>query len=101
MDWVHPEDENRKFIIEYSLADGQVLVQELKIPNSGFIAGRFLKPMLLPKPGSNPDNPDFYTPADFDIGKLMCVSSITLLYCIIICVIISLQQFCLALKEEF
>lgn len=69
MDWVHPEDENRKFIIEYSLANGQILIQELKIPNSGFIAGRFLKPMLLPKPDSNPNNPDFYTPADFDIGK--------------------------------
>lgn len=69
MDWVHPEDEHRQFLIEYNLADGQTLIQEVKIPNSGFIAGRFLKPMLMPKPGTNPDNPEYFTPADFKIGR--------------------------------
>uniref|UniRef100_A0A1B6DLI7 DM10 domain-containing protein n=1 Tax=Clastoptera arizonana TaxID=38151 RepID=A0A1B6DLI7_9HEMI len=73
MDWVHPEDEHRRFMIEYFLADGQTLIQEVKIPNSGFIAGRFLKPMLLPKPQTNPDNPEFYTPSDFLIGSIIDV----------------------------
>lgn len=73
MDWVHPEDKNRQFTIEYNLATGEVLVQELKVPNSGFVAGRFLKPMCLPKPHSLPDNPQFYTPADFNIGDSFCI----------------------------
>uniref|UniRef100_A0A1B6KML1 DM10 domain-containing protein n=1 Tax=Graphocephala atropunctata TaxID=36148 RepID=A0A1B6KML1_9HEMI len=73
MDWVHPEDKERQFTIEYNLANGEVLVQELKVPNSGFIAGRFLKAMCLSKPGSDPDNPEFYTPADFNVGSIVNV----------------------------
>lgn len=73
MDWVHPEDKDRQFTIEYNLATGEVLVQELKVPNSGFVAGRFLKPICLPKPHSLPDNPQFYTPADFNIGDSFCI----------------------------
>ncbi|XP_054267316.1 EF-hand domain-containing protein 1-like [Macrosteles quadrilineatus] len=73
LDWVHPEDKDRQFMIEYNLANGEVLVQELKVPNSGFVAGRFLRPMCLPKPGSNPDNPQFYTPGDFNIGSIVDV----------------------------
>jgi len=73
LDWVHPEDKERQFTIEYNLGTGEVLVQELKVPNSGFVAGRFLRPMRLPKPGSTTDNPDFYTPADFNIGSIVDV----------------------------
>lgn len=73
MDWVHPEDKERQFTIEYNLSTSEVLIQELKVPNSGFIAGRFLKPMCLPKPGANPDNPDLYTPADFNVGSIVDV----------------------------
>lgn len=69
MDWVHPEDKDRQFTLEYNLANGEVMIQELKVPNSGFVAGRFLKPMCLPKPNSCSDNPDLYTPTDFNIGQ--------------------------------
>lgn len=73
MDWVHPEDKERQFTIEYNLSTSEVLIQELKVPNSGFVAGRFLKPMCLPKPGSSPDNPELYTPTDFNVGAIIDV----------------------------
>jgi hypothetical protein len=69
MAYVHPEDENRKFIIEYRLRDATTLIHEMKIRNSGFTGGLFLKPTLIPKPNTDPGNPVYYSPTDFKIGK--------------------------------
>ncbi|XP_071443062.1 EF-hand domain-containing protein 1-like isoform X2 [Hetaerina americana] len=71
LDWVHPEDQDRSFIISYSLADGKVQIQELANHNTGLKGGRFLKAMLLPKHNTNPNHPEYYTPADFGIGSVV------------------------------
>lgn len=67
-DWVHPEDSIREFILLYSLSHGSIQILEPKIRNSGILGGKFLRDMLLPKPNTDPQNPDYYTPADFYIG---------------------------------
>jgi len=73
MDYIHPEDAKRKFLIEYRLSDGCMSVNEEKIQNLGYRGGRFLKFMLVPKPGTDPRNPEYYTPADFNIGSVVNV----------------------------
>ncbi|XP_030757302.1 uncharacterized protein LOC115883129 [Sitophilus oryzae] len=75
MDAVHPEDTVRRFILSYSLADGSCMIQEPPIRNSGIIGGKYLRSTLLVKPGSDPLNPDLYTPVDFYIGALIVVYS--------------------------
>ena len=39
--------------------------------NAGIIGGKFLERTRATKPGSSVDNPEFYTPADFQIGALI------------------------------
>lgn len=68
MDSVHPEDQERDFILEYDLGEGTVLIQELEKRNSGRREGCFLRATLVPKPGTERDNPSYYTPQDFFIG---------------------------------
>jgi hypothetical protein len=65
MDVVYPEDEGRKFILEYSLADGMIRIIELACRNSGRIPGLFLNWIYVPKP----DDSEYYTPNDFRIGS--------------------------------
>lgn len=73
MDAVHPEDENRDFILEYNLSDGSIQISENEKRNSGRRGGLFLSRTLIPKPGSDKDNPNYYTPEDFYIGvKINC-----------------------------
>nr|XP_023021361.1 EF-hand domain-containing protein 1-like [Leptinotarsa decemlineata] len=73
MDAVHPEDTIRRFLLSYSLADSTCSIQEPPIKNSGIIGGKYLRSTLLVKPGSDPLNPDYYTPADFYIGAIITV----------------------------
>nr|CAD7450862.1 unnamed protein product [Timema bartmani] len=73
LDWVHPEDKDRKFIILYSLSNCHLSIMEPPIRNSGIIGGRFLSPTLVPKPGTDPSNPEYYTPADIYIGAVLVV----------------------------
>ncbi|KAG5888287.1 hypothetical protein JTB14_006674 [Gonioctena quinquepunctata] len=73
MDAVHPEDSIRRFLLSYSLADSTCLIMEPPIKNSGIIGGKYLRSTLLVKPGSDPLNPDYYTPADFYIGATITV----------------------------
>ncbi|XP_022194129.2 EF-hand domain-containing protein 1 [Nilaparvata lugens] len=74
MDWVHPEDKDRDFIIEYFLANSHILITELPKHNSGIKGGKFLSSMLLPKPGCfHSDNPEYYSPADFGLGSIINV----------------------------
>lgn len=65
----HPEDENRDFILTYSLGDSTIKIVEPRLRNSGHMGGKFLSSMLVPKPGSNPDYPEYYSPSDFYIGQ--------------------------------
>ncbi len=39
--------------------------------NAGIIGGKFLECMRVPKPGSPPDNPDFFGPHDFIMGAVI------------------------------
>ncbi|KAK4880766.1 hypothetical protein RN001_008912 [Aquatica leii] len=73
IDLVHPEDEIRRFILRYSLSEGTCNIYEPPIRNSGVIGGKYLSDSLVSKPGSDPLNPDYYTPADFYIGALLVV----------------------------
>lgn len=68
MDWVHPEDSIRKFILLYSLSLGTIQILEPPIRNSGILGGKFLRDELIKKPNTSPLNPEYYTPSDFYIG---------------------------------
>nr|XP_022908102.1 EF-hand domain-containing protein 1-like isoform X1 [Onthophagus taurus] len=70
-DVVHPEDAIRRFVLNYSLSDGTCTILEPPIRNSGIVGGKYLSPNLLQKPGSDPLDPSYYTPADFYIGAVI------------------------------
>ncbi|XP_050673267.1 EF-hand domain-containing protein 1-like [Leptidea sinapis] len=73
MDWIHPEDKGRQFVIGYSLADGTIKISEIPRRNSGIREGKFLKPMRLQLPDSDPNFPTYYTPDKFYIGAIIPV----------------------------
>ncbi|KDR20690.1 hypothetical protein L798_04839, partial [Zootermopsis nevadensis] len=73
MDWVHPEDKDRKFVFSYSLSDCSITISEIPQKNSGFMEGTYLRSTRIPKPGTNMDDPEYYTPADLYIGALVVV----------------------------
>ncbi|XP_063695682.1 EF-hand domain-containing protein 1-like [Culicoides brevitarsis] len=68
-------DQQRRFILMYSLADDTIQIIELPSENSGIQGGRFLCPTKLIKPDSNPDDPIYYSAADFYIGATIHVFS--------------------------
>ncbi|RZC42766.1 EF-hand domain-containing protein 1-like, partial [Asbolus verrucosus] len=73
MEDIHPEDSVRRFLLFYSLADNTCKIFEPPIRNSGIIGGKYLKSTLLPKPNTNPVDPEYYTPNDFYIGAVINV----------------------------
>nr|XP_046229787.1 EF-hand domain-containing protein 1 [Scatophagus argus] len=75
LDSASPEDEGRRFILSCFPSDGMISIFEQPVRNSGFIGGKFLKKMRVPKPGSTAENPEFYSPADFAIGATVEVFS--------------------------
>ncbi|XP_049888061.1 EF-hand domain-containing protein 1-like, partial [Pectinophora gossypiella] len=73
LEYIHPEDEGRKFVLAYSLADGTVKIGEIPRRNSGIIEGKFLQAMRLQLPDSDPNFPTYYTPDKFYIGAVIPV----------------------------
>lgn len=71
MEEIHPEDSIRRFILNYNLADGTCYIFEPPIRNSGIMGGKYLRYEMVSKPGSDPLNPDYYTPVDFYIGAII------------------------------
>ncbi|XP_020497125.2 EF-hand domain-containing protein 1 [Labrus bergylta] len=69
------EDEGRRFVLSYFLADDMISIFEKPTRNSGIIGGKFLEKTRIPKPGSTAENPEFYSPADFAIGATVEVFS--------------------------
>ncbi|XP_033209842.1 EF-hand domain-containing protein 1-like [Belonocnema kinseyi] len=69
MDAVHPEDQDRNFILEYNLSDDTILISERAKPNSGRKSGIFLSSRPIPKPRTDNEDPVYYTPEDFSIGS--------------------------------
>lgn len=47
---IHPEDQDRKFILEYSLADGTLTISEIQTRNCGRTGRGFLAPTVVAKP---------------------------------------------------
>lgn len=43
LDWVHPEDSIRKFLLIYSLAKGTCEIYEPPVRNSGILGGKFYR----------------------------------------------------------
>ncbi|XP_041661962.1 EF-hand domain-containing protein 1 [Cheilinus undulatus] len=75
LDSQNPEDEGRRFVLSYFLADDMISIFEKPTRNSGIIGGKFLKKTRIPKPGSTVENPEFYSPADLAIGATVEVFS--------------------------
>ncbi|KAL0850148.1 hypothetical protein ABMA28_012024 [Loxostege sticticalis] len=73
LDWIHPEDDGRKFVLSYSLADGTIKIGEVPRRNSGIKEGKFLKSMKLQTPESDPNFPSYFTPDRFYIGAVVPV----------------------------
>ncbi|XP_053602029.1 EF-hand domain-containing protein 1-like [Plodia interpunctella] len=73
LDWIHPEDKGRQFVLSYSLADGKIKIGEIPRRNSGIKEGKFLKSMLLETPDSDPNFPTYLTPDKFYIGAIVHV----------------------------
>lgn len=69
LDSARPEDQNRQFILKYSLADGKISLHELSITNSGIQGGKFLSPQLVAKNDCYSSEPDYYTCKDLYIGN--------------------------------
>jgi hypothetical protein len=67
----HPEEKDRKFILNYNLSDGTIKIIELPIQNSGIVGGKYLSSRRIPLPNTNPNKPDYYTPKDFYIGAII------------------------------
>uniref|UniRef100_A0A673CUK6 EF-hand domain (C-terminal) containing 1 n=1 Tax=Sphaeramia orbicularis TaxID=375764 RepID=A0A673CUK6_9TELE len=63
------EDEGRRFVLSYFLANDMISIYEKPTRNSGVIGGKFLEKTRIPKPGSTVDHPEFYSPADLAIGS--------------------------------
>ncbi|XP_055014486.1 EF-hand domain-containing protein 1-like [Boleophthalmus pectinirostris] len=61
-------DEDRTFVLSYYLANDMISIYEKSSRNSGFIGGKFLEKMRIPKPDSSTESPQFYSPTDFAIG---------------------------------
>ncbi|XP_029679187.1 EF-hand domain-containing protein 1-like [Formica exsecta] len=69
MDAVHPEDEDRDFVLEYRLSDGAIRIIERERRNSGRHEACFLSFRLIPKPCSTRrDDREYYTPEDLFVG---------------------------------
>ncbi|CAG9804955.1 unnamed protein product [Chironomus riparius] len=68
LDSVHPEVKDRKFIMNYNLADGNINIVELSAPNTGIAGCKFLSSRKVVKPNTNPHKPEYYTAKDFTIG---------------------------------
>lgn len=67
----NPVDNSRSFVIELRLSDDLIGIHELPQKNAGMRTGRFLEPSRIPKPGSNVNNPTYYSINDFCIGAVI------------------------------
>jgi hypothetical protein len=77
MDWVHPEDKDRKFMFSYSLSDCSITIAETPQCNSGFTQRTYLRSTRIPKPGTTWDDPQYYSPLDFTIGTFTAPIELT------------------------
>jgi len=70
MESKHPEDLDRRFIIEYFLSDDTIRVFEQSMRNSGFVAGKFLDRNKV----KNGETGKWFKPDDFFVGALVTIN---------------------------
>jgi hypothetical protein len=66
-----PEDEIRKLVIAYYLADDEIMVSELQQRNSGFTGGRFAAKRRM----KNPDTGVYFTFEDLAVGRYVTIKA--------------------------
>jgi len=66
----NPEDEDRRFTIEFFLADDTLRVFEQSMRNSGFVAGKFLDRRKV----KNGDSGEWFAASDFRVGKTVIIN---------------------------
>eukprot|EP00933_Yihiella_yeosuensis_P011229 TRINITY_DN11838_c0_g1_i1.p1 TRINITY_DN11838_c0_g1~~TRINITY_DN11838_c0_g1_i1.p1 ORF type:complete len:620 (-),score=118.11 TRINITY_DN11838_c0_g1_i1:483-2342(-) len=84
-----PEDESRKFIIAYYCADGDVMVSEQAVRNSGHMGGKFAEKRKI----MNPDTGKYFDIEDFYVGATVTIASQPLL-------LIRADEHCLQFLEQ-
>ncbi|XP_060686673.1 EF-hand domain-containing protein 1 [Hemiscyllium ocellatum] len=67
----NPDDWNRRFILSFHVATDEISIFEPPLRNSGRIGGRVLSKIRIPKPGTNVENPEFYTAKDLAICSIV------------------------------
>ncbi|KAI3379061.1 hypothetical protein SNEBB_000767 [Seison nebaliae] len=68
LDSVYEVDKGRRFVISYNLSNDTISIYEPPVANSGFTTGKVLLPSRITKPGSDPNNAEFYGPKDLYPG---------------------------------
>lgn len=66
-----PEDEIRKLVIAYYLADDEIMVSEIQQRNSGFTGGKFAAKRRM----KNPDTGVYFTLEDLAVGKYVTIKA--------------------------
>lgn len=75
LDSQRADDQNRKFVLKYSLADGKIEMHEIAADNSGRMGGKFLSAQFVRKPLCNPVTPEYYSCKDLHIGAVLHVNA--------------------------
>jgi hypothetical protein len=70
------EDQGRKFVISYRLADDTMSIYEPPVRNAGILGGKFMEraKVINPETLSSQDGPQYYAPKDLYIGAPLEVS---------------------------
>jgi len=66
----HPEDQERRFIIEFFLSNDTIRVYEQSMRNSGFVAGKFLDRMRC----KNSKTGEWFKPGEFFVGASLVIN---------------------------
>ncbi|KAI9325977.1 hypothetical protein DFJ73DRAFT_965443 [Zopfochytrium polystomum] len=67
----HKEDQNRRFVISYRLADDTMTIYEPPQRNAGILGGKFMERTRVLRPGSSlssPQGPAYYVAEDLVVG---------------------------------
>ncbi|KAJ3275375.1 EF-hand domain-containing protein 1 [Terramyces sp. JEL0728] len=78
MESKHKEDQDRRFVISYRLADDMMTIYEPPQRNAGIIGGKFMERTRVLRPGSSlsdPQGPSYYDATDLYIGVKIKVLS--------------------------
>jgi len=66
----HPENTDRRFIIEFFLSDDTIRIYEQSLRNSGFAAGKFLDRRRF----KNIATGEWFKPTEFSVGKKLTIN---------------------------